>query len=100
MSMWNFLDKYELCGSDIQTSRFKIRMSHQLSWISCACPPVAISKFPSQRRDGGWEPGTVASCLFGLSVEFAAPGQTTAEWFLAKGFALCLDAGLATVCSS
>ena len=96
--MWNILEKYELRGSDIQTSRFNIRMGH-LIWISCACPPVAVSKFLSQRGDGGLEPGRVSSCLLGLSVQFTAPGQTTAEWFLAKRFALCLDAGLATVCS-
>ena len=100
MSMWIFQEKYELRGSYIQTYRFRIRMCHLLtSWISCVCPPVAISKFLSQRRDGGWEPGTVASRLFGGSVQFTAPGQTTREWFLAKRFALLLDAGLATVCS-
>ena len=100
MSMWNFHDKYELRASDIRTYRFKIHMGHlRTCWISCVFPRVAISKFLSQRRDGGWEPGTVASRLFGGSVQFTAPGQTTRESFLAKRFVLLLDAGLAAFCS-
>jgi len=91
----NFQEKYALRSSDIQTYRFKVHMGHRLtSWTSCVCPPVAISIFLPQRRDG-----TVASRLFGGSVQFTAPGQTTRESFLAKRFALLLDAGLATVCS-
>ena len=90
----NFQEKYALRSSDIQTDRFKVHMGHRLtSWTSCVCPPVAISIFP-QRRDG-----TVASRLFGGSVQFTAPGQTTRESFLAKRFVLLLDAGLAAFCS-
>ena len=53
----NFHAKYELRASDIRTYRFKIHMGHlRTCWISCVFPRVAISKFLSQRRDGGWEP--------------------------------------------
>ena len=71
----NFQEKYAFRSSDIQTYRFKVHMGHPLtSWTSCVSSPVAISIFLPQRRDG-----TVASRLFGGSVQFTAPGQDHAR---------------------
>lgn len=86
--MRNFQEKDELRGAGIQTYAFEIRAGHRpTSWTSCVSLPVAISKFLSQTLGGN--AGAVASCLFGGSEQFTAPGQIPENSFLPQDRHFC-----------